>query len=364
MVVVVIISIIATMTLFTLFGVMENAKEARTRSQIAKLHELIMTKWESYRTRAIPVVIPATALPRVAAQQRLAGMRELMRMELPERKTDLIDSAVILVKPGSSSPLQVSLWRTYRRKAGALVKAKHTTPTNPTPDWKLCDTWTPELQGAECLYLIVSVMRDGDSNGLDFFKESEIQDTDDDGIPEIVDGWGRPIEFLRWAPGFVAVRGNDGAWGVLNVDDDGVNGTDDLGERGWPNSDDELVSDIHDRDASKSPDPFDPLKVDPRWGDNDPNNNPYNPSNDPFALYPVIYSAGRDQLYGISTDYDTDPNTQPPPCQNYDRFRYSTDSQFPNDPYHVFTLGGAQSMFGLPDKNGIDNITNHALGVN
>ncbi len=33
-------------------------------------------------------------------------------------------------------------------------------------------------------------------------------------------------------------QGADGGWGRLNVDDDGINGTDDPGERGWPGSDD------------------------------------------------------------------------------------------------------------------------------
>jgi hypothetical protein len=32
--------------------------------------------------------------------------------------------------------------------------------------------------------------------------------------------------------------GPDGAWGILGIDDDGVNGIDDPGERGWPGSDD------------------------------------------------------------------------------------------------------------------------------
>jgi hypothetical protein len=204
--------------------------------------------------------------------------------------------------------------------------------------------------------LIISVMRDGDTNGLDFFKESEIQDTDDDGIPEIVDGWGVPINFLRWAPGFYAAPGNDGGWGIAGVDDDGANGVDDFGEQGWPNTDDELISDIHNRDTTVSPDPFDPLKVDPRWT---ADNNPYN---DPYALYPLIYSAGPDQEEGIAADYDTDSATL-----GNQRFRYAKASPFPNDPYHVITTAGGGSMFGFPDVNNtadLDNITNHVLGDN
>ena len=34
------------------------------------------------------------------------------------------------------------------------------------------------------------------------FGENEIADLDGDGWPVFVDGWGNPIMFLRWAPGF------------------------------------------------------------------------------------------------------------------------------------------------------------------
>ena len=50
--------------------------------------------------------------------------------------------------------------------------------------------------------MILASIRDGDITGLDFFTEGEIGDVDNDGMPEILDPWGVPIYFLRWAPGF------------------------------------------------------------------------------------------------------------------------------------------------------------------
>ena len=41
-----------------------------------------------------------------------------------------------------------------------------------------------------------------DPEAREQFNESEIGDVDEDGCPEFIDGWGRPIMFLRWAPGF------------------------------------------------------------------------------------------------------------------------------------------------------------------
>ena len=89
LVVITIITILASTALFTLYGVREDVRETRTRTVIAKINELIMEKWESYRTRAVPIRIPAGTNPRMAAAMRLNAIRELMRMELPDRVTDL-----------------------------------------------------------------------------------------------------------------------------------------------------------------------------------------------------------------------------------------------------------------------------------
>ena len=47
--------------------------------------------------------------------------------------------------------------------------------------------------------MIVSM---GSPEAMEQFSQSEIGDTDHNGYPEFLDGWGKPIFFLRWAPGF------------------------------------------------------------------------------------------------------------------------------------------------------------------
>ena len=74
--------------------------------------------------------------------------------------------------------------------------------------------------------------------------------SDNDGMPEILDPWGTPIRFLRWAPGFRS---------SMQVGDIAAS-TD--GDAGLGNGD-----------------PFDPLKIDPRWMNTVPDN-------DPFLLVP------------------------------------------------------------------------------
>ena len=51
--------------------------------------------------------------------------------------------------------------------------------------------------------MIVSM---GSPEAMEQFSQSEIGDTDHNGYPEFLDGWGRPIFFLRWAPGFCSRR--------------------------------------------------------------------------------------------------------------------------------------------------------------
>ena len=330
LVVITIIGILAATILFAMYTVVEDAKEARTRAQVAKLHELLMANWEAYRTRALPLKIAPGTAPQAAHRLRLNAVRDLMRMELPDRITDLMDG------PASTNPAP-SKWRSHRRRAGFAVRYPGPGYDVPPP------SWTARHQGAECLYLIVAGLRDGDSSGLDFFKETEIGDIDDDGMREIHDAWGRPIEFLRWAPGFATWEGEDGAWGQALVDDDGANGVDDIGEMGWPGTDDS--SDLQVRNALTAPDPFDPARVDRR---------------ETFALFPLIFSPGRDGQYDIEGP-------------SMASFSYASLAP-PNDPYHVLAGPGQigrprnveGGLNGSADNtlNSVDNITNHSLAVN
>jgi hypothetical protein len=194
--------------------------------------------------------------------------------------------------------------------------------------------------------MILAAIRDGDRTGLDGITESRIGDIDGDKMPEILDAWGKPIEFLRWAPGFRAYPGPDEQWGEKDKDDNNNGFVDDSSEAGWPGSDDvPSPSNLQTGNAFDAPDFFDPLRVDYRWLDADPRN-------DPFVLYPLIFSPGRDSQYDIVTDR----------LQN--TLHYVTTLPYPNDPY--FELS-PNTFLGTPTdakSDGLghgDNITNHLL---
>jgi Tfp pilus assembly protein FimT len=341
LVVIMVISILVSSMLFAMYTAVEQAKESRTRAQIAKLHELLVSRWDSYRTRAIRLNMDARARRdgRAVARARLIAIRDLMRMELPERKTDVTDNPVTVTVPYA--------YTLTNAQGVALPPVTGSATVNITRPAcsreylrRAAASWNEDYQGAECLYLIIASMQDITGNALDHFQETEIGDKDDDGMPEIWDAWGNPIEFLRWAPGYFASPGPDGNWGVAGTDDDSSGTVDDITEALWSGADDMMiVSDLQNRDPDGSPDPFDPLRIFP----------------DSFALYPLIFSAGPDGFYDINVPIGL-------------RYTDSANGYFPNNPYY---LESAPSQFppGTPmDANGdgqlsfMDNITNHAMG--
>jgi hypothetical protein len=110
------------------------------------------------------------------ADLRLLALRELMKYEMPDRWSDVTDNPVFL---NDRPPLAKQYWR------------RSTTATG-------------QYGPAECLYMTV-MLATGDGEARTLFSKQDIDDTDPDGpdgAPEFVDGWGNPIQFLRWAPGF------------------------------------------------------------------------------------------------------------------------------------------------------------------
>jgi hypothetical protein len=243
------------------------------------------------------------------ARYHVDANRELMRMELPERKTDVLEGATL---PGTLPPAS---WLAYRNKARKLISQKKRIDKFPyikdsNFNVELDRYWTSDFESAECLYLILSQMIDRDRSAMEFFNEREVGDVDNDGMPEILDGWGRPIVFARWAPGL------------------------------------QIVGSPQDREA---PDPFDLRGV-------------YQTMHNvaTYALYPLISSAGPDGRQEIFLD-NADESS---------RINYAMTMPR-NNPFLGMAPVYQQQisvMVGTPqDSNGdgingsLDNITNHNL---
>lgn len=200
-----IIGIMATMVLFAMFQAQQTANVHKTRALITKLNSIIMRRYDEYKTRRVPYIFPAVLPGNSAADQKQAAneiararldcLRDIMRMEMPDRWSDVTDDPVAPFNHG----IGTSILPQYVNKIArpALNQAYRTKYTN-------LGTATIENQGAECLYMIVmgAIAQEGDSR--DFFKADDIADVDNDGFPEFVDAWNQPIEFIRWAPGYLS----------------------------------------------------------------------------------------------------------------------------------------------------------------
>lgn len=191
LVVIAIIAILTSMVFGVYKAAQATAKEAATKATITKLHNIIMKRYESYLTRRVPIST-AGLTPYQAAQDRLYAIRDIMRMEMPDRQFDIptdagtggtatYDAPIVLPNSKLSVPIP-ALGRLYYNRI---------TSKPPTGDG--------QNAAAEFLYMIVSM---GSPEAMEQFSQAEIGDTDGNGYPEFLDGWGRPIFFLRWAPGF------------------------------------------------------------------------------------------------------------------------------------------------------------------
>ena len=320
-----IVTILASTVLFAMAGVTETARVQRTRSQINRINELITSQWESYETRRVKFskrgITPTNSV--ALARRRLEALREVQRMEMPDRYTDLISSTSV---PGLTPP---SLWHTYRRKFASVFGR------DPDDEFVSSNDAIIKNQGAEMLYLILAQTQDGNASALEFFQETEVGDTDGDGMLEILDGWGTPISFLRWAPGAVVSPMQPG---------DSLQAINELEAQ---------------KAAAGSPDPFDMRGLHNRIKLQTNNNN----TSLSFGLFPLIYSAGPDKKREIRVR----PNNNGALFYCYQT--NSLGSPFPNDPFYVpngdpsLRIGAPFDSDGDGDLDHVDNITNHFPGT-
>lgn len=241
LVVVTIIGIMAALTFGALQGAQNSARESATKATIAKLNSIIMQRYESYLTRRVPVNLSGLP-PAQAAQDRLYAIRDLMRMEMPDRADDLIGSVKNPIPIVDNLPIELpnSKQKVLTPAITRLYKSYYTTHLK--EDNIIADKACAQ---AAMLYMIISL---GSPEAMEQFNQKEIGDYDNDGMPEFLDGWGRPIFWLRWAPGFSP------------------------------------YSDIQKDDPINHHDPFDPRRADPSA----------------YHLIPLIYSAGANGKPGLA----------------------------------------------------------------
>lgn len=189
LVVLAIVAILGSLALSGMAVAQRRARIAKTESTIRKIHEVITPHYERFLTRKPPNlgVGGGSAYERNCLQ--LISTRRIQALELPDGWTDLL--AVDLDD-------HTAISRKLRKAAVAAWTDNDPRNPNPVPPIGLGNS------DAECLWL--AVMRGGyaDPGIVAHFREDELGDTNANGQREFLDGWNRPIRFLRWAPGFVS----------------------------------------------------------------------------------------------------------------------------------------------------------------
>ncbi len=300
MVTITIIGILAALSLAAMQWARRYAAEEKTKATIAKLDAIIMRRLDIYRTRRIPVNIPPGTQPRAAAWVKLDALRDLMRMEMPDCGWDIWDYQNNV--PRGPMRLEKSPFQFWVPQPASNKYYVNNRP------WVDTSGNQESYDPAQCLYLIVSTNADD----LSQFSQNEIGTVGPPGQEKrvFIDGWGKPIMFLRRAPGYLPISKSTGNPTGIDTMQTG--------------------------DYKNDHDPFDSRHMDPTA----------------YKLTPLIYSAGPDGIYGLYLGSVKLGFVYPSP-----------DSEGHIRPCEPV---GSIPLLGTPDPNAtgtpwVDNITNHGI---
>lgn len=291
------IAIMATLSVMFLGAsraAMEHSRASRTKMTISKLHTLLMEQWASYETRRVDT--KELGLPH--ADEQLLGKRELMKLEMPDKWSDITG-----VKAGDLPRTDTAFLRAVKDlpTLAKIYRRRYQSPNI-----------SAAFEGAECLYMVI-MYACGDGESRTMFAGQDIGDVDEDGAPEFLDGWGRPIGFIRWPAGFVGVSA------VMSGDFDGDHDPFDPFNRDQPSSG-SSVTDFNDPDGA-------------------------------YRLVPLIYSLGPDEETGILIL--NDPN-DPAIVESINPYLKN-----PNDFQNGSLRREGDVQSGKVTTDHIDNIHNH-----
>jgi prepilin-type N-terminal cleavage/methylation domain-containing protein len=237
LVVITILGILSSIVFAALARARQRANVLNTKSTITKLHSQIQAKWDSYRTRKVPVnpqqilttiqtfpatypvvqtwlnnwkLMPTGANPnnnRQVAAVRLLALRELQRYEMPNGFADFANMGG---SPGSYLPRTPDVLTSV--PSMALTYLRKLNSANPAATAAQISTF----EDAECLYMMVTTGIEDTAFGGELAIPKSVGDADGDGLPEFQDAWPLaevsfpsvtgpqrgPIVWNRWPAGF------------------------------------------------------------------------------------------------------------------------------------------------------------------
>lgn len=230
-----VLSVLATMVMAAMNSAKSDALRVRAQSQIDRLNSIISELYaiESRRRFTLPDPevghsynipnyrnLPANQkvnetlrVQRQMNRTRLKLTRDWLRVSLPDRIADLSSDPRVFQldqfpqSGGSPSKRSVTRRAAQERVNRFRLRVQATISTNKNTgtllSWAAASSeWTTQHQDAECLYLILKSSSIGGSSAIEGLRSDQIGDTDEDGVPEILDPWGQPVGFMRWPVGY------------------------------------------------------------------------------------------------------------------------------------------------------------------
>ncbi len=202
-----IIAILATIIGGALFRTGTTAREKATQATLKKIDSVL--KQRATAVSRTPIAQSATASLGNITAKNILDLKNSYRQWFPQLPIDVIEADV-----------PVGLNPTYKNLADRVRDmVRITSSTDRFGIVADNDSVAKPIydRPAELLYAIVgkgTVIGSDEVQGVDF-NASELKDVDGDGLPEIVDAWGNPIEFYRWPTRLVRP---DGGISAVNPD--------------------------------------------------------------------------------------------------------------------------------------------------
>ncbi|WP_153555173.1 type II secretion system protein [Roseimaritima sediminicola] len=305
-----VLAVLGGMVTAALVSVNADARRARCQTQLVAMNAMLQSRLEQYLTLrvdaggAIGMTPPSASMPpwvqlgTDSARLRLINMREQLRIEMPDRKSDLLYPLQTGTGVPNLAPTQAAIYHfddsgrrmpapsagriSYQRPAPTTLMtyrraiARMTGKTSFGADW--ADGWTEQYESSECLYLILASTVVAGRSGLEVVRKDQIADTDGDGVPEILDPWGTPIVWMRWPVGYWMIYGKRAQWEGMTPA--------------------QRLASILQTKQELGYDQYDPLRADWRNVDRGNAGSP-EANNDTFNVPPVIVSAGPDGEFDL-----------------------------------------------------------------
>ncbi|MCU0711762.1 MAG: type II secretion system GspH family protein [Pirellula sp.] len=288
----VVIGILGTVSSFFLYAYRSARVESqiqKTRTTVEKISDVLNARLLEYENYPVPLGIPSTAVPRpvidarpkqeLVERARLFMLREIIRTEMPDHPDDLKATQFWFSEFSSTNPPVI------RPVPTGLINGGVDVFVPPGPVLALSTTsraarlftilssvprWDQQNANAELLFLVIADSEFDGSTAHEMFGQSEIADTDGDGLNEFVDAFGVPIKWIRWPTGYQ------------------------IGGKSFPDMLNKGIVDQSTQSVSVDSEPYDRLRADPGWRTTNTNLRP--------GVFPppLVVSAGVDRFFGLN----------------------------------------------------------------